>query len=70
VVRGENVFFLHLPLATKLWIYLHLSSPSLENADLDHWELSLFPRHNFQFNLENIGSLKLLEEEENDQPLS
>jgi hypothetical protein len=32
------------------------------------WEALSFPRHNFQLNLENTCSHKLLEEEKNDQP--
>jgi hypothetical protein len=52
VRRGEKVFFLHIPLATKQWniplttelgIYLHLPSPFPSKADLDHWG-ALFPR--------------------------
>jgi hypothetical protein len=35
---------------------------------LGSWEALSFPRHNFQFNLDNTCSHKLLEEENNDQP--
>jgi hypothetical protein len=50
---------------------LDLPSPSFSfslKGELGSSELSFFPGHNFQFNLENICSHKLLEEENNDQP--
>jgi hypothetical protein len=40
--RWKRTFFL-LPLATKLWIYVHLPSPSLYKADSDDWGFSLSP---------------------------
>jgi hypothetical protein len=61
----KNNLLLHLPLATKLWIYLHLPSISLLKADSDHQSF-FFLGHNFQFNLENTCSCKLIEEENND----
>ncbi len=50
---------------------LDLSSPSFSffsKGGFGWSRLFIFPKHNFQFNFENIGSYKLLEEEKNDEP--
>jgi hypothetical protein len=53
----------NIPLATKHW---NLPSPPFFFSLKDGFELFgafSFPKHNFQFNLENTCSRKLLEEE-------
>jgi hypothetical protein len=50
---------------------LYLPSPSFPfflKGGVGSLGVLSFPRHNFQFNLENSCSHKLLKEEENDQP--
>jgi hypothetical protein len=54
-------------LATK-WGSTFTSLLLFLKGGLGSWEAFSFPKHNFQFNLENICSHKLLEEEKNDQP--
>jgi hypothetical protein len=39
----EKNLFLLLPLATKLWIYLHLPSPYFSKADSNHGNSSSSP---------------------------
>jgi hypothetical protein len=65
VGRGENVFFLHIPLATKLWIYLHLPSHFLQKVDSDY--SGLFISLDIILNsILNTCFNKLFEEEKND----
>jgi hypothetical protein len=65
-VKKNLLLLLLLPLATKLWIYLHFLSFFSLKGGLKSWEVLSFPEHNFQFNVENTYSHKLLEEEKND----